>query len=74
MKIDEALQQAKLQYITSAKDILAHPAFWSPFIQIGKTTAVQISPKGNRWMWGIGFGIGILLLGGLMMSRGEKEA
>ena len=31
----EALRQAKLDYLQNAKGLAAHPAFWSPFIQLG---------------------------------------
>jgi len=43
----EALRQAKLDYIRVAGGIAAHPAFWSPFIQIGNADAVHISKKGE---------------------------
>ena len=45
MKKDEALRQAKMEYFENAKGILAHPAFWSPFIMMGKTDAVYIKTK-----------------------------
>ena len=47
MKKDEALRKAKLQYLESAQGIMAHPAFWSPFITIGKTDTVAIKNKGD---------------------------
>ncbi len=46
-----ALRQAKLDYLTQADGLAAHPAFWSPFILIGdddtpvkirKTTLIQL--------------------------------
>ena len=44
----EALRQAKLGYIKSAKSIYAHPAFWSPFIQIGDSSSLEVPQKGSK--------------------------
>ena len=74
MKKDEALRKAKLDYIKSAKDITAHPAFWSPFIMMGNTKAISISRKGEMLPWIIGGGIGLLFLGGFAMRRRKREA
>jgi len=75
MKKDEALRQAKLQYLQSVQGIAAHPAYWSPFIMMGKTDEVHIQPKGNPMAWGIGIGLLVLLgIGGLVFSmRKNKE-
>jgi CHAT domain-containing protein len=74
MKKDEALRQAKIQYMKSAKGVLAHPAFWSPFIMMGKTDAVTIKTKGGGVPWAIGATLGLLVLGGgFVMRRRRKE-
>lgn len=39
---DRALSQAKLDYIKKAKDFAAHPAFWSPFIQLGDASPIEL--------------------------------
>lgn len=69
MNKDEALRKAKLQYIKSANDIAAHPIFWSPFIQLGDTKAIQLSGKRNFLAWGIGGFIALLLIGGLLLRK-----
>lgn len=70
MKKDEALRQAKLQYMRSAEGILAHPAFWSPFIVMGNTDAVEIRRKGNPTAWSLGLGmIALLSIGGLVVIK-----
>jgi len=74
MHKDDALRQAKILYIKRAKDILAHPAFWSPFILVGNETPITISKKGGLMPWAIGGGILVLLIGGFAMSRSKKEA
>ena len=70
MKIDEALREAKLQYIKTANGVLAHPAFWSPFIHIGNATPVSISKKGGilPW-WGIGGFTLLLAIGGFFLMK-----
>jgi CHAT domain-containing protein len=73
MKKDEALRQAKVQYIKSAKKALAHPAFWSPFIMMGNTQPVNIKRKSTAMPWMIGGAVGLLALVGFMMSRRKKE-
>jgi CHAT domain-containing protein len=40
-----ALRQAKLQYLSKADGIAAHPALWSPFIQIGNRQPVTLQKK-----------------------------
>ncbi|MCP4437576.1 MAG: CHAT domain-containing protein [Aureispira sp.] len=65
MSKNNALQQAKLDYIKNVKGIGAHPAFWSPFIQIGNTDAVNVA-KGKTWLWWLGglAGLALVVLAG----------
>lgn len=60
----QALRQAKLQYISNVESPqAAHPAFWSPFILMGDTAAVELIEKGTgNELW---YGVGALLLFGL---------
>lgn len=70
MKKDEALREAKLQYIKSADGVLAHPAFWSPFIVMGKTDPVEIKKKHQPITWGYGLAMLALMgIGGLIFRR-----
>jgi CHAT domain-containing protein len=59
----EALREAKLEYIKRSKGIFNHPAFWSPFIQIGASDSIYLEVKSKRsflW-WGLGV-LGMILL------------
>ena len=58
----------------SAKGVLAHPAFWSPFIMMGKTEAVYIKTKGGATPWLIGAAVAVLVLGGGFMMRRKEVA
>lgn len=68
----DALRQAKLDYINSAQKNLAHPAFWSPFIQIGNTEVIPLNPKRNYWIWGVGSLFLILIIGVLWKKRSGR--
>lgn len=74
MRKDKALRLAKIKYMKSTEGIMAHPVFWSPFIQIGNTNSVYVSKKGGFGMWGIGIGLVLLFgIGGFIFSRRRKE-
>lgn len=52
-----ALQQSKIDYLGIATGIAAHPAFWSPFIQLGDSRPVSLDKKGDSiWLWWV-FGL-----------------
>lgn len=75
MSKDEALRQAKLDYIQRANGVAAHPAFWSPFIQLGNSETITIQTKSNPIYWIIGVGsILILLLGFYIIQKRKKTA
>ncbi|CAA6820209.1 MAG: Unknown protein [uncultured Aureispira sp.] len=40
-----ALRAAKQRYISEAHGIYAHPAFWSPFVQLGNNQAIEWNKK-----------------------------
>ncbi|MCP4439624.1 MAG: CHAT domain-containing protein [Aureispira sp.] len=71
----EALRQAKLDYLKNAKGIAAHPAFWSPFIQLGDSQPIALAKKGSsNWIgWLVGGSL-ILLLGFLGRILLKKRA
>jgi CHAT domain-containing protein/tetratricopeptide (TPR) repeat protein len=48
----EALRQAKLKYIAECKNpMMAHPAFWAAFVQIGDSRPVKIMQLGIDYMF-----------------------
>ncbi|MCP4443302.1 MAG: CHAT domain-containing protein, partial [Aureispira sp.] len=71
-----ALQQAKLEYLKTAKGLAAHPAFWAPFIQIGNSEPILIKTKHNYTLWYILGGVFLIL--GLVLAffyfRNRKQA
>jgi len=71
LKKDVALQNAKLAYIKTAKDISAHPAFWSPFILMGDSKAIDLKIKGSPYFTYAAIGL-LLALGGLFLLKKKK--
>ena len=76
LPIDQALRQAKLQYLKTAVGPTAHPVFWSPFIHIGQTEPIQLQTQGpGAFAWALLGGLGLLLLGGgwLLLRKRRTE-
>ena len=46
---DEAIRLAKLDHLNTSS--LAHPYYWSTFVQIGDPTPMKFSEKGKVWRW-----------------------
>lgn len=65
----KALQQAKSQYIKEAKGIYAHPAFWSPFIQIGDNSSIALHRQNNFLPYLVMLGVFGVFLAILMFAN-----
>jgi len=70
MEMDEALRKAKTQYLSQHNGLLAHPAFWSPFIHLGDRSAIILKTKTHRTFYII---IGLLGLLVLILGIGWKK-
>lgn len=65
MEKGAALRAAKLSYIKEVDGLFRHPAFWSPFIQMGTTDSIDLETKGKRSLvwWGLAIlGCSLLLI------------
>jgi CHAT domain-containing protein/Flp pilus assembly protein TadD len=51
LSTNQALQQAKLQYIQAAPHEKAHPFYWAGFRNLGANRDFQISSSSNRWLF-----------------------
>ncbi len=51
LKKDEALRQAKLNYIKNAKEPLASPFYWAGFTSLGNTEAIETRPVRSYIKW-----------------------
>ncbi len=57
---DVALQRAKLQYLTAADPVFAHPYYWATFIPIGDMSPIETGP-------GLSVGGALLMLLGAIL-------
>lgn len=67
----QALRQAKLDYLANAKGMAAHPAYWSAFIQLGDSRAIEPAEKGGGGWWLYAL-TGTAMLGGIAMVARRK--
>jgi CHAT domain-containing protein len=61
---NEALRQAKLQYLNDNQGITAHPFFWASPILIGNTKGIPVEQRQQPWMlWALlgGLGVGVVV-------------
>lgn len=70
----EALRASKLFYLEHAVGISKHPAFWSPFIQLGNSKPIQFNQTNkNTLVWSGLIGIALFFVGLLWLFRRRKE-
>ncbi len=67
MDKDEALREAKLSYLASAKGRMLAPPYWAGLVLMGDTSPVAVAKRSTAWMWWIG-GV-VLVLGGIAVMR-----
>lgn len=68
----EALRLAKLDFLEQAQGFSSHPAFWSPFIQLGSNTPLELRAKSNPWGYYVVFLGFILLIAGLFYWKKKR--
>jgi CHAT domain-containing protein len=68
----EALRLAKLDFLQQAQGISTHPAFWSPFIQLGSSAPLELREKSSQkgyYLALLGF---LISIGGLFYWKKRK--
>ena len=65
---DDALREAKLNYLAQAKSAQAHPYYWAAFIQVGNTQPLSSDTFPVGWIVGGGIA-GLLLIGIIIYIR-----
>lgn len=66
---DEALRQAKLRYLETAKGQAAHPFYWAGWSMLGDARPVALKEKGG-FNWGyLGIGLALVVLIALLWWR-----
>ena len=70
---DEALRQAKLQYLNSGDLITSHPVFWANFVLVGNQNPVELSS--TNWItWTVLGGVLITILVFLGLNARKRKA
>ncbi len=67
---DEALRLAKLDFLSEAMGVKAHPFFWGGFVVVGDTDPLERSKPGN-WIW---WAIALITGGFLLFTVTRKRA
>ncbi len=66
---DQALQQARLDYLDENRGEFAHPFFWAAYIPQGDMRSLKLYPGWYSWlMWG-GIAIAIILCGIIIIRK-----
>ena len=73
MNKDAALRQAKLSYIVKSHGIMCHPAFWSPFIQLGDNSPINPENKYEAIIKMSGITLFLLLIIGVIYRKNKKS-
>jgi CHAT domain-containing protein/tetratricopeptide (TPR) repeat protein len=67
MHKDEALRQAKLDYLNNADALTAHPYFWANMVAVGDMSPLET--RSNYWKLWLGLAVGTFALFGLYYRR-----
>lgn len=67
----EALQAAKLTFLSKTDEISGHPTYWASFISLGDASPLPSSWR--EWWWLFGVGVGLLMLVGVGWYRHKKK-
>nr|WP_255724119.1 CHAT domain-containing protein [Terrimonas ginsenosidimutans] len=70
MDKDEALRQAKLNYLASAKGRMLAPPYWAGLVLMGDTSPVVVEKRSTAWIWWVGGAV--LVLGGILFVRRKR--
>ena len=72
MEIDEALREAKLQYLKNADQLRAHPYLWSGYVSIGATKPL-IQQQNSRILILITGILGLVVMISLLLVCFKKK-
>ncbi len=67
---DQALQNAKLEYLSTASQLRAHPYFWSAYVNVGNSKPLR---KSHKYEFVIYAGIMLLAIFAFMFYRRQKK-
>ena len=71
---DEALQQAKLNYLRSSDQLKAHPHFWAAYVSIGDPAPLHISKSSSSLWWYISLPLALLSLISFLFIQRKRRS
>ncbi len=71
MPKDEALRQAKLQYLGTGDKITTHPVFWANFVLVGNNLPVEL--ERTSWAAWVVLGAVLLILISILLIKMRKR-
>ncbi|WP_299111549.1 CHAT domain-containing protein [uncultured Winogradskyella sp.] len=71
---DEALQKAKLDYISNAEGRTLSPQYWAGLVLIGDTNPINLSPTNLWWIWSVLVLIVLLALYFFISNRAKSRS
>lgn len=70
---DEALRNAKLEYLENADPAQAHPFYWGSFVVVGDVSPLSFVQPYRKW-WYLGGGVVFLIIVVFLMQRKKKRS
>ena len=64
---DQALREAKLNYLNEARSAQAHPYYWAAFVQVGDSDPLSSDNRFLQWWWIAVGGVTLLILMALVI-------
>ncbi|MCI5083319.1 MAG: CHAT domain-containing protein, partial [Saprospiraceae bacterium] len=69
---DEALRQAKLQFMRESNNLFRQPYFWSPLIHVGNVEPIEVPYRTPTWVYWSAAGL-LLLMGGTILWQRQRQ-
>jgi CHAT domain-containing protein len=70
---DEALRQAKLQYLETAEGRMRAPAYWAGMVLLGEPNVIPLTPSSRSTLWLIFAGLAIAAIGGWSVRKKLRQ-
>lgn len=72
MPTDEALRQAKLQYLATAEGRMKAPAYWAGIVLMGEPSVIPFKKSNRHTAWFVAGGILVLLISGMVIWQRRR--
>ncbi|MEO1712699.1 MAG: CHAT domain-containing tetratricopeptide repeat protein, partial [Bacteroidota bacterium] len=66
---DEALRQAKMNYLEKSSGVRSHPLFWAAYIPVGDMKPLDLEDSKSKWHWWISALLPVLIIARLSARK-----